>query len=77
MSDNVNHPSHYTDGKIEVIECKESQLNPYQAALKAEANDIKKHLKGFVIKMAIRTIIRTRSELWGILFKFHNRNLTS
>ena len=39
--------------KIEVIECKESQLNPYQVALKAEANDIKKHLKGFVIKMAI------------------------
>ena len=39
--------------KIEIIECKESQLNPYQVALKAEANDIKKHLKGFVIKMAI------------------------
>lgn len=39
--------------KVEVIECKESQLTPYQVALKAEANDIKKHLKGFVIKMAI------------------------
>ena len=39
--------------KIEVIECKESQLTPYQVALKLEAMDIKKHLKGFVIKMAI------------------------
>ena len=39
--------------KIEVIECKESQLTPYQVALKSEAMDIKKHLKGFVIKMAI------------------------
>ena len=39
--------------KVEVIECKESQLTPYQVALKSEANDIRKHLKGFVIKMAI------------------------
>lgn len=39
--------------KIMVIECKESMLNPTSVALKAEADDINKHLKGFVIKLAI------------------------
>ncbi len=39
--------------KIEIIECKESNLNPYPLALKAEAADIEKRLKGYVIKLAI------------------------
>lgn len=39
--------------KIEVIECKESQLNNISLALKSEAVDIKKYCKGFVIKLAI------------------------
>ena len=39
--------------KIEIIECKESTLTPTSVALKAEASDINKHLKGFVIKLAI------------------------
>ena len=39
--------------KVEVVELKESQATPYQVALKNEAIEIKKHLKGFVIKMAI------------------------
>ena len=29
MSDNVNHPSHYTSGKIEVIDFIEDQKLPY------------------------------------------------
>jgi len=34
--DNVNHPSHYTDGKIECIEAIEAQLTPeeYRGYLK-------------------------------------------
>lgn len=40
--------------KIEVIELKESMATPYTVALKNEAVEIKKHLKGFVIKMAIK-----------------------
>ena len=40
--------------KIEVVELKESMATPYSVALKNEASEIKKHLKGFVIKMAIK-----------------------
>ena len=40
--------------KIEVVELKESTLTPSNVALKAEAAEIKKHLKGYVIKMAIK-----------------------
>ena len=40
--------------KIQIIELKESLLNPYQLALKQEAEEIKKHLKGYVIKLAIK-----------------------
>lgn len=40
--------------KIEVIELKESTLTPSNVSLKAEAVEIKKHLKGFIIKMAIK-----------------------
>ena len=40
--------------KIEVVELKESMANPYSVALKNEAVEIKKHLKGYVIKMAIK-----------------------
>ena len=40
--------------KIEVVELKESMLTPYNVALKAEANEINKYLKGYVIKMAIK-----------------------
>ena len=39
--------------KIEVIELKESMATPYTVALKNEAVEIKKHLKGFVIKIAV------------------------
>lgn len=39
--------------KVEIIELKESTLTPFSVALKNEAIEIKKHLKGFVIKMAI------------------------
>ena len=39
--------------KIEIVELKESLLTPYNVALKAEANEISKYLKGYVIKMAI------------------------
>lgn len=42
--------------KIEVVELKESTLTPPSVALKAEAVEIKKHLKGYVIKMAIEGI---------------------
>lgn len=40
--------------KIEIVELKESLLTPYNVALKAEANEISKYLKGYVIKMAIK-----------------------
>jgi len=40
--------------KIEIVELKESLLTPYNVALKAEANEINKYLKGYVIKMAIK-----------------------
>ena len=40
--------------KIEVVELKESMLTPFNVALKEEAKEITKHLKGFVIKMAIK-----------------------
>ncbi len=39
--------------KIEVIELKESTLQPYTLALKEEEKNIKNHLKGYVIKLAI------------------------
>ena len=39
--------------KVEVVELKESTLSPYYLALKEEAKEISKHLKGYVIKMAI------------------------
>ena len=40
--------------KIEIVELKESMLTPYNVALKAEANEINKYLKGYVVKMAIK-----------------------
>lgn len=40
--------------KVEVIECKESTITPFTNALKAEAIEINKHLKGYVIKLAIK-----------------------
>ena len=40
--------------KIEIVELKEALLTPYNVALKAEANEINKYLKGYVIKMAIK-----------------------
>ena len=40
--------------KIEIVELKESLLTPYNVALKAEANEINKYLRGYVIKMAIK-----------------------
>ena len=40
--------------KIEIVELKESLLTPYNVALKAEANEINKYLKGYVIKIAIK-----------------------
>ena len=40
--------------KIEIVELKESLLTPYNVALKVEANEINKYLKGYVIKMAIK-----------------------
>ena len=49
--------------KIEVVELKESMANPYTVALKNEAVEIKKHLKGFVIKMAIKGKQLTSEEL--------------
>lgn len=39
--------------KIQIIELKESKLEPYQLALKEEAKNINKILKGYVIKLAI------------------------
>lgn len=39
--------------KIEIIELKESLLTPFPLALKAEALEINKHKKGYVIKLAI------------------------
>lgn len=39
--------------KIQIIELKESLANPFQVALKEEAIQINKVLKGYVIKMAI------------------------
>ena len=40
--------------KVEIVELKESTLSPYTVALKEEAKEITKHLKGYVIKMAIK-----------------------
>ena len=40
--------------KVEIVELKESTLSPYTLALKEEAKEITKHLKGYVIKMAIK-----------------------
>ena len=37
--------------KIQIIELKESKLEPYQLALKEEAKNINKILKGYVIKL--------------------------
>ena len=39
--------------KIQIVELKESLLNPSSLALQEEAKEIKKHLKGYVIKLAI------------------------
>lgn len=39
--------------KIEIIEFKESTLSPFPLALKEEEKEIIRHLKGFVIKLAI------------------------
>lgn len=39
--------------KIQIIELKESKLEPYQLVLKEEAKNINKILKGYVIKLAI------------------------
>ena len=40
--------------KVEIVELKESTLSPYTLALKEEAKEITKHLKGYVIKMAMK-----------------------
>jgi len=40
--------------KIEVVELKESTLEPFSVALKEEAVAINKNLKGYVFKMAIK-----------------------
>lgn len=45
MSDNVNHPKHYTTGKIEVIKIMEDQLNP---------EEYRGYIKGQVIKYITR-----------------------
>lgn len=42
--------------KIEVIECKESTLSPFKLALDEEAKEINKHLKGYVILLAIKGV---------------------
>ena len=49
--------------KIEIVELKESLLTPYNVALKAEANEINKYLKGYVIKMAIKAKQLSSEEL--------------
>ncbi|MBQ4060530.1 MAG: 23S rRNA (pseudouridine(1915)-N(3))-methyltransferase RlmH [Bacilli bacterium] len=53
--------------KIEIVELKESLLTPYNVALKAEANEINKYLKGYVIKMAIKGKQLSSEELAGKL----------
>lgn len=45
MPDNVNHPKHYTYGKIEVIKIMEDQLNP---------EEYRGYIKGQVIKYITR-----------------------
>lgn len=45
MPDNVNHPKHYTSGKIEVIKIMEDQLNP---------EEYRGYIKGQVIKYITR-----------------------
>lgn len=45
MSDNVNHPKHYTSGKIEVIKIMEDQLTP---------EEYRGYIKGQVIKYITR-----------------------
>lgn len=43
--DNVNHPRHYTTGKIEVIDIMEDQLNP---------EEYRGYIKGQVLKYITR-----------------------
>lgn len=43
--DNVNHPQHYTTGKIEVIDIMEDQLNP---------EEYRGYIKGQVLKYITR-----------------------
>lgn len=45
MPDNVNHPKHYTSGKIEVINIMEDQLSP---------EEYRGYIKGQVIKYITR-----------------------
>lgn len=45
MPDMVNHPKHYTSGKIEVIKIMEDQLNP---------EEYRGYIKGQVIKYITR-----------------------
>lgn len=45
MPDNVNHPKHYTSGKIEVIKIMEDQLTP---------EEYRGYIKGQVIKYITR-----------------------
>lgn len=45
MADMVNHPKHYTSGKIEVIKIMEDQLNP---------EEYRGYIKGQVIKYITR-----------------------
>lgn len=45
MSDNVNHPKHYTSGKIEVIKIMEDQLT---------SEEYRGYIKGQVIKYITR-----------------------
>lgn len=45
MSDNVNHPAHYTAGKIEVFDFIRDQLSP---------EELKGYVKGNVLKYICR-----------------------
>jgi len=49
--------------KVRIVELKESTLTPYQVALKEEAKDIAKNLKGYVVKMAIKGNMLSSEEL--------------
>lgn len=49
--------------KIEIIELKESTMQPIAVALKEEAKEIMKHVKGYVIRMAIKGSFLSSEEL--------------